>query len=140
MNSLILWLYNYNIQFFMRLSKEDVIDVVQDFFINKRMHKPLNNTIVTLIPKTSETKHVKDYRPTSCCYTLCKVISKILPARLGRVIGSIVQGNQSAFVPGHCLHEHIMLAYELIRGYTRKDSTPRCMMHIDLQKAYDTID
>lgn len=40
--------------------KEDVIAVVQDFFINERMHKPLNNTIVNLVPKTSEAKHVKD--------------------------------------------------------------------------------
>lgn len=108
--------------------KEDVIVVVQDFFINERMHKPLNNIIVNLVPKTSKAKHVKDYIHILCCSTMYKVISKIPTARLGMGIGSIVQGNQSTFIPGHHLHDHIMLAHELIRGYIRKGTTPRCMM------------
>lgn len=43
-------------------------------------------------------------------------------------------------MPEQNIHNHIMLAYELIRGYTRKNGTPRCMMQLDLQKAYDMVD
>lgn len=46
--------------------------------------------------------------------------------------------NQATFVPGQHIHDHMMLGYELIQGYTRKGGTPRCMIQIDLQKAYDT--
>lgn len=35
--------------------------------------------------------------------------------------------------------DNILLAQELMRSYTRKRSTPRCAIKIDLRKAYDTI-
>eukprot|EP00256_Glycine_max_P036920 XP_006584238.1 uncharacterized protein LOC102664824 [Glycine max] len=47
--------------------------------------------------------------------------------------------NQAAFVPGQQLHDHVMLAFELLRGYERKHGTPKCMLQIDIQKAYDTV-
>ncbi|XP_058746417.1 uncharacterized protein LOC131619325 [Vicia villosa] len=33
-----------------------------------------------------------------------------------------------------------MLDFELLRGYTRKGGTPRCMLQLDLQKAYAMVD
>ncbi|PNX56602.1 ribonuclease H, partial [Trifolium pratense] len=57
-----------------------------------------------------------------------------------KVLGSIVNLSQAAFVPGQHIHDHILLAYELIRGYSRKGGTPKCMLQLDLQKAYDTVD
>ncbi|GAU21086.1 hypothetical protein TSUD_10030 [Trifolium subterraneum] len=59
---------------------------------------------------------------------------------MGEVMTSIVGQNQAAFVPGQIIHNHILLTYELIKGYNRKGGTPRCMMQLDIQKAYDTID
>ena len=120
--------------------KFDVILAIQDFFLHNRFHKPINRTMVTLIPKNPEARRIKDYRPISCCSTIYKVISKILTTRLSAVIGSIVQNNQAAFTPGANLHNHVLLAFELMRAYERKGQVPKCMMQIDLQKAYDTID
>lgn len=59
--------------------------------------------------------------------------------RLSKVLGTIVNQSQAAFIPGQQIHGHIMLAYELIRGYNRKNSTPRCLLQMDIQKAYDTV-
>lgn len=47
---------------------------------------------------------------------------------------------QSAFVKGRSIMDNIHLAQELMRGYSRKRSTPRCAVKIDLKKVYDTID
>lgn len=33
-----------------------------------------------------------------------------------------------------------LFAYELIIGYSRKGDTPRCMMQLDIHRAYDTLD
>lgn len=55
-------------------------------------------------------------------------------------MNSITGNNQVAFVPDQVIHNHILLAYELIKGYNRKGGTPRCMMQRDIQKSYDTID
>src|SRR5688572_13791341 len=35
--------------------------------------------------------------------------------------------------------DNILLAAELIKGYTRKNNSPRCMIKMDLRKAYDSI-
>ncbi|XP_058762795.1 uncharacterized protein LOC131636156 [Vicia villosa] len=37
------------------------------------------------------------------------------------------------------MENHIMLAYELIKGYGRKSGSPRCLIQLDLQKAYDML-
>ncbi|CAH9070837.1 unnamed protein product [Cuscuta europaea] len=37
------------------------------------------------------------------------------------------------------MSDNIFLAQELVRGYTRKRPSPRCMIKIDLRKAYDTV-
>ncbi|XP_028216534.1 uncharacterized protein LOC114398549 [Glycine soja] len=60
--------------------------------------------------------------------------------RLSKVMQDIVGCSQAAFVPGQQIHNHILLAYELIKGYSRQGDTPRCMIQLDLQKAYDMVD
>lgn len=52
---------------------------------------------------------------------------------------NIVNQSQATFVLGQHIHDHILLAYELIKGYTKKGGTPGCMLQLDLEKSYDTL-
>jgi hypothetical protein len=52
----------------------------------------------------------------------------------------VVDESQSAFVPGKIIHDNIIIAHELLRGYNRKHISPRCAIQMDLQKAYDTVE
>lgn len=36
--------------------------------------------------------------------------------------------------------ENVLLAKKLIKGYGRSSMSPRCMLKIDLRKAYDSLD
>lgn len=133
----------YNANFFKScwgIVKNDVIDAVKEFFENDRLFLPFNRTLVTLIPKSEDAKSVRDYRPIAGCSTFYKIISKILTARLGSMMPSVISKAQAAFVPGQNIHNHILLAYELIKGYSMRGGTPRIMMQLDLQKAYDMVD
>ncbi|XP_058742247.1 uncharacterized protein LOC131622271 [Vicia villosa] len=47
--------------------KQDIIDVVQEFFMKERMYREVNITLITMIPKHDAANMVKDYRPISCC-------------------------------------------------------------------------
>ncbi|MCI25799.1 hypothetical protein A2U01_0046990, partial [Trifolium medium] len=107
-----------------KIVKPDVLGAVHDFFDNGRLYKAANCTLVTLIPKSKEAKRIKEYRPISCCSTIYKIISKVLTNRMGEVMASIVGQNQAAFVPGQFIHKHILLTYELIKGYNRAGGTP----------------
>ena len=120
--------------------KTDVVAAVMEFFDLNRIFIPFNKTVVTLIPKNDHAKGIKDYRPIASCTTFYKIISRIISARLGAVFQEVLNHSQAAFIPGQNIHNHIMLAYEIIKGYTRQTGAPRCMLQIDLQKAYDMVD
>ncbi|XP_058776403.1 uncharacterized protein LOC131650721 [Vicia villosa] len=120
--------------------KQDVCSAIRDFFEKKRLHPALNCALVTLIPKSPEAKNVKNLRPIACCTTVYKIISKILTKRLSKCINKIVHDSQSAFIPGKVIQDNIILAHELLRGYSRKHISPRCAIQMDIQKAYDTVE
>lgn len=68
-----------------------------------------------------------------------KVITKVLSHRLAQVLPEIVDEAQGAFVAGRNISDNIMLEQELIRGYGIKRNSPRCMIMVDIRKAYDTV-
>lgn len=83
---------------------------------------------------------VKDFRPIACCSVLYKIISKVLANRMKRVLNTIISEHQSAFVPGRLIFDNILLSQELVRGYSRKHISPRYMVKVDIQKAYDSVE
>nr|GLL21126.1 uncharacterized protein LOC109147284 [Ipomoea trifida] len=54
------------------------------------------------------------------------------------VLPDLIDPAQGAFVKGRSISENILMAQELIRGYARKRISPRCMIMVDIRKAYDT--
>jgi len=120
--------------------KEDIIDAVKSFFKIGKIYKPVNCTLVTLIPKVENPKTVKEYRPIACCTVLYKIISKVLAKRLHDVIQSVICDSQARFIPGRKISNNVLLAHELVKAYTRKNISPRNMLKIDLQKAYDLVE
>lgn len=56
------------------------------------------------------------------------------------MIGEVVDLAQYGFMPGKNISDNILLATELIKGYTTKHISPRCMVKVDLKNAYDSIE
>lgn len=46
--------------------------------------------------------------------------------------------NQSAFVQGRSMLHNILICHDILRHYNRQ-TTPRCLVKIDLRKAYDMV-
>lgn len=123
-----------------QIMRGDVIKVVMYFFKEGKLDKRFKRTLVTLIPKKENAKSIRDFRPISCCTIVYKIISKIMSNRMGKVLNYIVSRNQTAFVHGQKIQDHVLLAYKLIQGYKRKSGMPRCMLQMDTQKAYDSFE
>ncbi|XP_016451511.2 uncharacterized protein LOC107776176 [Nicotiana tabacum] len=47
---------------------------------------------------------------------------------------------QETFVPRRDIAVNIILNHELVKGYDTKGMSPRCMLKVDLQKAYNSIE
>ncbi|XP_062085740.1 uncharacterized protein LOC133791848 [Humulus lupulus] len=81
-----------------------------------------------------------DFRPIACCTTIYKCIYKRLCSRLATILPSLINSNQDAFIKHRSFAYNVLIFQDLIKGYNRKNSSPRCAMKIDLSKAYDSID
>lgn len=119
---------------------QDVIRAVKLFFQQGYMPRALNCTNITLIPKVSSPTSASQFRPIACCNTLYKLVAKILMFRLQRGIGSVINQAQDGLIPDRQLIENVLLATELVKGYGRGYMSPRCMIKINLKKAYDSIE
>lgn len=59
---------------------------------------------------------------------------------MAKVMDRLLDPAQAAFVRDRSIAENIHLAQELLRKYARKRISPRCVLKVDLQKAFDTVD
>ncbi|XP_060195483.1 uncharacterized protein LOC132624775 [Lycium barbarum] len=116
----------------------DVTQAILEFFENGKLLKQINSTIISLIPKVDAPELASQFRPISCCNVIYKCISKMICMRLRKAISVMVASNQAAFVEGRSLIHNVLICHDLLRHYSRK-TTPRCLMKIDLRKAYDMI-
>lgn len=121
-----------------RVIGEDVIKVVLQFLGNGKLLKQVNATIICLIPKIYVPQIVNQFRPTSCFNVLYKCISEVLCVRMRKALSDLVSKNQTTFVAGRSLVHNVLICHDLMKHYKRK-KTPRSLMKIDLNKAYDMV-
>ena len=119
--------------------KVDVIAALHKLFIgNGRGFGRLNQTLITLIPKTPEASTTLDYRPISLEHSLPKIASKLLANRLSPRMGELVHINQSAFIKGRSIHDNFMY----VRNFARrlhKRRTSALLLKLDIKKAFDWV-
>ncbi|CAA0829117.1 DNAse I-like superfamily protein, partial [Striga hermonthica] len=117
----------------------DLVAAIKEFFRSGSILKQWNHTGITLVPKSSHSSRVTDFRPIACCNTVHKICSKILARRISEVLDAIVDEAQAAFVKGRNMTDNIYLMQQLLRQYFRKRVSPRCLIKIDLRKAIDSV-
>ncbi|XP_075076893.1 uncharacterized protein LOC142163499 [Nicotiana tabacum] len=47
---------------------------------------------------------------------------------------------KSAFIEGRNILDNVIMAHELIKGYSQKAVSPICMIKVDIRKAYDSVE
>lgn len=96
--------------------------------------------MITLIPKTSHATIVEDYKPTTCCNVVYKIISKMLYNILKMVLPDIISQNQSVFIVRRTIVQNVLICQDLVRLYNRKHTTKSCLIKVDLERTYDSIE
>jgi len=111
---------------------------IKEFFSTGIPPEELNTTRIVLIPKIQSLKTAFDFKPIACYNLIYKTISKVLCSRLRKVLPNVINHSR-AFVDRRELLFNVLLCQEIARGYNRRKITSRCMMKIDLKKAYDSV-
>ncbi|XP_019265755.1 PREDICTED: uncharacterized protein LOC109243301 [Nicotiana attenuata] len=106
----------------------EVCAAVKEFFEIGTIHKGMNCTAVTVIPKVPNPSQVKEFRPIACCTTLYEIITKVITNRIKSVMGDLIGESQSAFIDGRSNTDNILFIHELFKGYNRKGISPSWIM------------
>ncbi|XP_039004068.1 uncharacterized protein LOC120131027 [Hibiscus syriacus] len=117
----------------------DFTSAVRYFFQTSYLLPAFNSTALVLVPKFPNATLAKEFRPISCCSVVYKTITRILVDRLTTYFPGLISHNQSAFVKGRNIVDNTLLAQEIVKGYSKKNLSPRCTVKIDLQKAFDSV-
>ncbi|KAM0922185.1 hypothetical protein ACQ4PT_006401 [Festuca glaucescens] len=98
----------------------------------------LNEALITLLPKKEGAVDLQDFRPISLVHSFARLFTKVLARRLAPRMPDLVDGNQTAFIHGRCIHDNFLLVKESARLLHCK-RIPSLLLKIDIAKAFDSI-
>jgi len=81
---------------------------------------------------------LRDFRPISLLGCLYKLLSKVLAARLSKIMSSIISTSQSTFVKGQHLVDGVLVVNEVV-GLAKKLNRDCLILKVDFEKAYDSV-
>ncbi|CAA7036802.1 unnamed protein product [Microthlaspi erraticum] len=129
-------------QKFWDVTANEIICMVNDFFENEALDPRLNQTNISLIPKTERPRDMTEFRPISLCNVSYKIISKILSKKLKRYLPKLISETQSAFVARRLITDNILIAQEAFHALRTNPSCKSKYVAIktDMSKAYDRVE
>ena len=118
--------------------RDDVMRMFRDFHETGKFVRSLNATFIVMIPMKGGAEDLKDFRPISLVGSLYKLLAKVLANRLKRVMSSLVNKAQNAFVGGRQILVASLIANEVIDSMVKKNERG-ILCKLDIEKAYDNI-
>jgi hypothetical protein len=95
--------------------------------------------LVTIIHKAGERSDPANYRPITLLNTDYRLYAKVLALRLNPHLDSIIDREQTAFVPERQIGENVMLL-QCLPHLLRRQHRWAAVVFCDFRKAYDTVD
>ena len=128
-------------QQFWNLCSDDIFKECCDWLDTGSFPPDLNMTNISLISKGNSQVSMKDWRPTSLCNVLYKLVSKVLAKRLKLILHKCISDNQSTFVPDKSILDNAMVAIEILHltKTKTKGNDKFVALKLDINKAYDGI-
>ncbi|KAK5843153.1 hypothetical protein PVK06_005596 [Gossypium arboreum] len=134
--------YYFQESFMSNTIGDDVTRYCLDALQGRRKLKDINGTNIVLIPKINSPNNMGQFHPISLYNVIYKIISKVLVNRSRRMLDFCIDENQGAFVTGRQITDNILVAYEILNSFKKKNEglVGSFALKIDMNKAYDKMD
>jgi Reverse transcriptase (RNA-dependent DNA polymerase) len=125
-------------QKYWHIRKQDLIQIIHDFYDNKVDLWRLNKAHITLIPKKLWANRWEDFYHISVISAIPKIITKLLADRLSKVLPYLTSKNQTTFVHERRITETFLLARQSL-SFLHKEKISSVLLKVDFKKIFDTI-
>ncbi|XP_060200737.1 uncharacterized protein LOC132629008 [Lycium barbarum] len=119
--------------------KEDVHNMVTDFFRGAKLTKFYTHTCLILLPKVESPNNFSQMRPISLSNFSNKILSKIISNRLTNILPKMISQNQTGFIKGRLITDNVLLTQELVQDIKKNNKHRNIVMKLDMAKAYDKV-
>lgn len=119
--------------------KNVVIESLNESFVTGEMSSSQKCAIITLMFKKGDPEMLKNWRPISLLNTDYKIAAFAIANRLQKVLGKIINTDQSGYLRGRFIGSNIRLIEDVI-DFTDKNNMQGAALFCDFEKAFDTLE
>lgn len=116
----------------------ELVGVYQECLRRGEMVVTMRTGLVSLLYKKGLKEDLGNWRPITLLTTDYKILAKVLTERLKRVIGSVVQADQTCGVPGRSISLNLALIRDII-SWAEQRQLPLAILSLDQEKAFDRV-
>ena len=124
---------------FWHLVSQHLVAAFNSAYEDKIMSVSQRQGVIKLIPKPKKEKQeLGNWRPITLINVDTKIISKCLAKRISKVIGKLINCQQTAFIKGRYIGEGIRLISDIM-FCTEKENIEGMILALDLTKGFDCL-
>jgi exonuclease III len=98
-----------------------------------------SESIITLLPKEGkDTTDIKNWRPITLSNCDSKIITKAISTKVSKVLESIIDPSQTAYVPGRAVSDNLRTNF-FYKNYCKKNDVNAVLISLDAKKARDSV-
>jgi hypothetical protein len=96
-------------------------------------------SIITLLPKEGkDIREIKNWRPITLSNCDAKIITKTLATKISKVLDSIIDKTQTAYVPGRSVADNLRTNF-YYKNHCKKNNLDTVLILLDAKKAFDSV-
>jgi hypothetical protein len=123
-------------QQFWELAKGGLLELFEDFHMDRLDLYRLNFALITIIPEENDARTMDKFRPISPLNCSYKIFTKMLTNRIGLVADRLIASNQTTFINGRYILESVVTVHEVLHevhrskqnGFVMKLDYEKCMI------------
>ncbi|KAJ7998408.1 hypothetical protein DPEC_G00204630 [Dallia pectoralis] len=124
------WISGEFYQTFWDLIKNDVAEVFQAIYRERRLGESMRQSTITLIPKKGDLKDLRNWRPINLLSVDYKIMTKALTKRFQSHLLTVIAADQTCSIPERSINDNLLLVRDVILHSQERGSPLNFPQHL----------